>query len=389
MFNVDMNEEVTEQCLQLFYIIVVYIYSIIVLMINNKTEMSNTKVIEQIIKRAKDQNQKDIELLLRDIKTHNKVEEQRRAKKEEMRLRAEEREKRAIENRRLNEELQKEKVKQIKERQKSKEVKRITQEYHKLAERQTNFNGERVQEINERTRKQYESNVYSKLNQFSNNRQQYLDKIRERFYLQNEDVRNKMENYREEEKKENNDLKNEIDIANAKRYDNYKNITQLKEEENYERAERINEKHINARKRKNQMIQQRENQIYKIVNDIKNGNDMNTIIENEKKQREGIIPEHIKKNIEQRNEVKRKQSENSLILENQRKMNNEEILQKEFEKFKNANKVELDVKKKQQRNILRTVFAQEDYDRKVEDMEKKINQIKNNSVYRVDPSKLI
>lgn len=384
-----MNEEVTEQCLQLFYIIVVYIYSIIVLMINNKTEMSNTKVIEQIIKRAKDQNQKDIELLLRDIKTHNKVEEQRRAKKEEMRLRAEEREKRAIENRRLNEELQKEKVKQIKERQKSKEVKRITQEYHKLAERQTNFNGERVQEINERTRKQYESNVYSKLNQFSNNRQQYLDKIRERFYLQNEDVRNKMENYREEEKKENNDLKNEIDIANAKRYDNYKNITQLKEEENYERAERINEKHINARKRKNQMIQQSENQIYKIVNDIKNGNDMNTIIENEKKQREGIIPEHIKKNIEQRNEVKRKQSENSLILENQRKMNNEEILQKEFEKFKNANKVELDVKKKQQRNILRTVFAQEDYDRKVEDMEKKINQIKNNSVYRVDPSKLI
>lgn len=384
-----MNEEVTEQCLQLFYIIVVYIYSIIVLMINNKTEMSNTKVIEQIIKRAKDQNQKDIELLLRDIKTHNKVEEQRRAKKEEMRLRAEEREKRAIENRRLNEELQKEKVKQIKERQKSKEVKRITQEYHKLAERQTNFNGERVQEINERTRKQYESNVYSKLNQFSNNRQQYLDKIRERFYLQNEDVRNKMENHREEEKKENNDLKNEIDILNAKRYDNYKNITQLKEEENYERAERINEKHINARKRKNQMIQQSENQIYKIVNDIKNGNDMNTIIENEKKQREGIIPEHIKKNIEQRNEVKRKQSENSLILENQRKMNNEEILQKEFEKFKNANKVELDVKKKQQRNILRTVFAQEDYDRKVEDMEKKINQIKNNSVYRVDPSKLI
>ena len=384
-----MNEEVTEQCLQLFYIIVVYIYSIIVLMINNKTEMSNTKVIEQIIKRAKDQNQKDIELLLRDIKTHNKVEEQRRAKKEEMRLRAEEREKRAIENRRLNEELQKEKVKQIKERQKSKEVKRITQEYHKLAERQTNFNGERVQEINERTRKQYESNVYSKLNQFSNNRQQYLDKIRERFYLQNEDVRNKMENYREEEKKENNDLKNEIDIANAKRYDNYKNITQLKEEENYERAERINEKHINARKRKNQMIQQSENQIYKIVNDIKNGNDMNTIIENEKKQREGIIPAHIKRNIEQRNEVKRKQSENSLILENQRKINNEEILQKEFEKFKNANKVELDVKKKQQRNILRTVFAQEDYDRKVEDMEKKINQIKNNSVYRVDPSKLI
>ena len=384
-----MNEEVTEQCLQLFYIIVVYIYSIIVLMIINKTEMSNTKVIEQIIKRAKDQNQKDIELLLRDIKTHNKVEEQRRAKKEEMRLRAEEREKRAIENRRLNEELQKEKVKQIKERQKSKEVKRITQEYHKLAERQTNFNGERVQEINERTRKQYESNVYSKLNQFSNNRQQYLDKIRERFYLQNEDVRNKMENHREEEKKENNDLKNEIDILNAKRYDNYKNITQLKEEENYERAERINEKHINARKRKNQMIQQSENQIYKIVNDIKNGNDMNTIIENEKKQREGIIPEHIKRNIEQRNEVKRKQSENSLILENQRKMNNEEILQKEFEKFKNANKVELDVKKKQQRNILRTVFAQEDYDRKVEDMEKKINQIKNNSVYRVAPSKLI
>ena len=95
--------------------------------------MSNTKVIDQIIKRAKDQNQKDIELLLKDIKTHNKVEEQRRAKKEEMRLRAEEREKRALENRKLNEELQKEKVKQIKERQKTKEVKNITQEYHKLA----------------------------------------------------------------------------------------------------------------------------------------------------------------------------------------------------------------------------------------------------------------
>ena len=55
--------------------------------------MSNSKGLAQIIQRAKNQKQKDIELLLKDIKTHNKVIDQRRTKKEEMRLKAEEREK--------------------------------------------------------------------------------------------------------------------------------------------------------------------------------------------------------------------------------------------------------------------------------------------------------
>ena len=123
--------------------------------------MSNSKGLDQIIQRAKNQKQKDIELLLKDIKTHNKVIDQRRAKKEEMRLKAEEREKKAYENRKMYEDLQKEKLNKIKQRQKSREMNQIDQQYQKILQRQKNYNVEQVEENNDNR-----ANAYSKLNPF-------------------------------------------------------------------------------------------------------------------------------------------------------------------------------------------------------------------------------
>ena len=142
--------------------------------------MSNSKGLDQIIQRAKNQKQKDIELLLKDIKTHNKVIDQRRAKKEEMRLKAEEREKKAYENRKMYEDLQKEKLNKIKQRQKSREMNQIDQQYQKILQRQKNYNVEQVEENNDNR-----ANAYSKLNPFSSNRRQYLDKIKDKFYSHN------------------------------------------------------------------------------------------------------------------------------------------------------------------------------------------------------------
>ena len=347
--------------------------------------MSNGKDIDQMLERAKRQNAKDIEILIKDIKIHNKIVDKRNAKREEMKLKAEERERKVLENRRLKEELQKEKINKIKQRQKSKEINQLEQKFSRIVsqKRQTNFNGEKVEEFNEKNRKQYEFNINNKLSNYSANRQQYLDKIKDKFYSQNENVRNKMEYHIEEQKKENNDLKNEIDLTHAQRFDNYKTYITQKKAEIYERADKLNEKHESARLRKQKMIQNNENQIYQIVRDIRDGNEDESQNNNTSNTSETIL-----KQIEKRNKVKQKQLENNSIIQQNMNNRNEEILINEFEKFKHANKVELEVKKKQQHNLLKTIFTQEEYDRKLENMQKKLNKLKNESVYRVDPSKI-
>ena len=127
--------------------------------------MSNGKDIDQMLERAKRQNAKDIEILIKDIKIHNKIVDKRNAKREEMKLKAEERERKVLENRRLKEELQKEKINKIKQRQKSKEINQLDQKFSRIVsqKRQTNFNGEKVEEFNEKNRKQYEFNINNKL----------------------------------------------------------------------------------------------------------------------------------------------------------------------------------------------------------------------------------
>lgn len=347
--------------------------------------MSNGKDIDQMLDRAKRQNAKDIEILIKDIKIHNKILDQRNAKREEMKLKAEERERKALENRRMKEELQKEKINKIKQKQKTKEINQLDQKFSRITsqKKQTNFNGEKVEEFNEKNRKQYEFNINNKISNYSANRRQYLDKIKEKFYAQNENVRNKMEYHIEEQKKENNDLKNEIDLANAQRFDNYKAYLAQKKEEIYERVDKLNEKHESARLRKQKMIQNNENQIYKIVKDIREGNQEESENNNISNTSETIL-----KQIEKRNKVKQKQIENNSIIQQNMNNRNEEILINEFEKFKHANKVELEVKRKQQHNLLKTIFTQEEYDRKLENMQKKLNKLKNESVYKVDPSKI-
>ena len=300
--------------------------------------MSNSKGLDQIIQRAKNQKQKDIELLLKDIKTHNKVIDQRRAKKEEMRLKAEERERKAYENRKMHEDLQKEKLNKIKQRQKSREMNQIDQQYQKILQRQKNYNVERVEENNDNR-----VNAYSKLNPFSSNRRQYLDKIKDKFYSHNESLKSKNEYKLDEEKKD-------TEIPNEKVY------VKINEEE---------PKHKSAKCKKNTISKENENHFFEIVNDIKDGNEMKAILQNERNFK-NKIPEHIQKNIESQ----RKQKENII---SKRKNETEERLYNEYLSIKSSNRIELEEPKKKTKNIYKTIYTQEEYDKKIEEMKNKIN----------------
>lgn len=301
--------------------------------------MSNSKGLDQIIQRAKNQKQKDIELLLKDIKTHNKVIDQRRAKKEEMRLKAEEREKKAYENRKMHEELQKEKLNKIKQRQKSREMNHLDQQYQKILQRQKNYNVERIEENNDNR-----TNAYSKVETYSSNRRQYLDKIKDKFYSHNESLKNRNEYKLDEEKKD-------TEIPNEKEY------VQINEENN-------RTKHKSAKRIKVQ--KENDNQIFEIVNDIKDGNEMRQILQNERHLR-NKIPEHIQKNIESQRKLKESATE-------KRKNATEERLYNEYLSIKSSNRIELEVKKKKPNSLFKPIYSEEDYDKKIEEMKSKLNK---------------
>ena len=303
--------------------------------------MSNSKGLDQIIQRAKNQKQKDIELLLKDIKTHNKVIDQRRAKKEEMRLKAEEREKKAYENRKMYEDLQKEKLNKIKQRQKSREMNQIDQQYQKILQRQKNYNVEQVEENNDNR-----ANAYSKLNPFSSNRRQYLDKIKDKFYSHNESLKSKNEYKLDEEKKD-------TEIPNEKVY------VKINQEGN-------RDKHKTEKSIKNKKPKENENHFFEIVNDIKDENEMNAILQNERNYK-NKVPEHIQKTIESQ----RKQKESIL---SKRKNEPEERLYNEYLSIKSSNRIELEETKKKSKNIIKTIYTKEDYDKKIEEMKNKLNQ---------------
>ena len=190
------------------------------------------------------------------IKTHNKVIDQRRAKKEEMRLKAEEREKKAYENRKMYEDLQKEKLNKIKQRQKSREMNQIDQQYQKILQRQKNYNVEQVEENNDNR-----ANAYSKLNPFSSNRRQYLDKIKDKFYSHNESLKSKNEYKLDEEKKD-------TEIPNEKVY------VKINQEGN-------RDKHKTEKSIKNKKPKENENHFFEIVNDIKDENERMQNLQNE------------------------------------------------------------------------------------------------------------
>ena len=102
-----------------------------------------------------------------------------------------------------------------------------------------------------------------------------------------------------------------------------------------------------------------------IVNDIKDGNEMKAILQNERNFK-NTIPEHIQKTIESH----RKQKETII---SKRKNETEERLYNEYLSIKSSNSIELEDPKKKSKNIYKTIYTQEEYDKKIEEMKNKIN----------------
>ena len=79
------------------------------------------------------------------------------------------------------------------------------------------------------------------------------------------------------------------------------------------------------------------------------------------------VPEHIQKTIESQ----RKQKESTL---SKRKNETEERLYNEYLSIKSSNRIELEETKKKSKNMIKTIYTKEDYDKKIEEMKNKLNQ---------------
>ena len=91
-----------------------------------------TRKINQMIETVRAQNQKDMEMLFKDVKFNNKLTDLRNTKKEEFQKRMEERESRFEEKKKLNNLLEQERLSKIREKHRLNDERKLQKQYNKI-----------------------------------------------------------------------------------------------------------------------------------------------------------------------------------------------------------------------------------------------------------------
>ena len=91
-----------------------------------------TRKINQMIETVRAQNQKDMEMLFKDVKFNNKLTDLRNTKKEEFQKRMEERESRFEEKQKLNNLLEQERLSKIREKHRLNDERKLQKQYNKI-----------------------------------------------------------------------------------------------------------------------------------------------------------------------------------------------------------------------------------------------------------------
>ena len=339
--------------------------------------------VSNMVKEVKEQNQKDIELLIKNYQINNRrnqIKSQQFDEFNKKKLLKEERFKNA---KQISDSKEIERILKIKEKLLNNFNRTIHQSFHKLKPDnhiQVEHSYRNVLAQNESLRLTYANEINNKLNLYLTKRLNHLNELKNLSFSHNENVKTHYKNFLEENKYGTEGLKLYLDIENAKKFENISKMLKLKMN-HYNYHDSYTKRYFKSANKLYNDFLQNDKLLYERVNDLKIKDKLENLYYNEDRYKRELKPNVLynKKNRERvLNNIKNKQINDSEI----KNKTDKDILNHEFIKFKKINNFERNCLKSQQDQILKTVRANEFIDNKLDALTKQMEKLKNHTLYK-------
>lgn len=238
---------------------------------------------------------------------------------------------------------------------------------------------------NDEHRYNYHKTMLNKMNFYNFQKDRYFANIYDKFYNCNNDrkwMSNDIVFFLN--RAVNDEIKEDKDFKEAHKLNRYVNYLKNKHDDNMEYSQNFLNKHIEAKTKYNDYFLDKDDLLLKKVNELREGNNDN-YNENERDYYHKIVMD--KDELDKKHaieESKRKKREEKIkMMEEERRLKMQNILEKESNKFKNANKKENNWLINKKNTQIETVKNREEIEKKAKEVELRNDRIfKNQTVYK-------
>lgn len=347
------------------------------------------KQIDQEYERAKNSNDFDYQMMLQETETRAKIERQRKEELEKQKTKINQRKLKADQNRLLCEEEKKDRINKLKQRREFKDSQLNNRKKHQIISKTFITHIDEIEEDKERLRNKLNQEIISTIQSYSDNHNNHIKEIENKSVAYYQHVMEKHDKYWAERKVNNDDIRNEIDLINAKKFHTYQKFMYEKGKQYEYYYDQRKQKELMADNNKRDMNNFKDENLKKMVNQTREGGNMSQRTELTSRQSTSNKNQKTtKEKFDEREIMTQKQYENKLKIDNEKIIINEKILQEEYDLFKKISDEELKRERNRQRSQINTIRIQEDKDRKIDDLNDYISKLKNKSIYKRDVSNL-
>lgn len=240
-----------------------------------------------------------------------------------------------------------------------------------------------VLDKHENYRYNYHRTMLNNMNFYNFNKDRYFANIFDKFYNNNNDKRwmsNDIIFFLN--RAVNDEVKEDKDFREANKLDRYMTYLKNKEQDNLSYSQNLLNKHIEAKNKYNNYFLERDDELIKRVNDLRNGN-IDDYNQQDYHHKIVINKEELDKRHKKEEEKKKRWENQIKILEEERKQKVQNILEKENNKFRFANNKE-DICLMRRKNAqIGTVKDRQDIENKAKAVEiRNDRKFKNETVYK-------
>ena len=240
-----------------------------------------------------------------------------------------------------------------------------------------------VLDKHENYRYNYHRTMLNNMNFYNFNKDRYFANIFDKFYNNNNDKRwmsNDIIFFLN--RAVNDEVKEDKDFREANKLDRYMTYLKNKEQDNLSYSQNLLNKHIEAKNKYNNYFLERDDELIKRVNDLRN-RDIDDYNQQDYHHKIVINKEELDKRHKKEEEKKKRWENQIKILEEERKQKVQNILEKENNKFRFANNKE-DICLMRRKNAqIGTVKDRQDIENKAKEVEiRNDRKFKNETVYK-------
>ena len=240
-----------------------------------------------------------------------------------------------------------------------------------------------VLDKHENYRYNYHRTMLNNMNFYNFNKDRYFANIFDKFYNNNNDKRwmsNDIIFFLN--RAVNDEVKEDKDFREANKLDRYMTYLKNKEQDNLSYSQNLLNKHIEAKNKYNNYFLERDDELIKRVNDLRNGN-IDDYNQQDYHHKIVINKEELDKRHKKEEEKKKRWENQIKILEEERKQKVQNILEKENNKFRFANNKE-DICLMRRKNAqIGTVKDRQDIENKAKEVKiRNDRKFKNETVYK-------